>query len=121
MHSPNATPVSFFTLELCFKTIAAKCYEPLINVHARYCSRAAGISLAVYTSHMPLQIPEQVFGFTPNEVMAYAAIAQTVLALVLAAVTGYYAWRARGQTKASREQVASSNRQPARVTTRWKM
>lgn len=55
--------------------------------------------------------PEQVFGFTPNEVMGYAAIAQTVLALVLAVITAYYAWHARGQAKASREQVASSNRQ----------
>jgi len=60
---------------------------------------------------MPPAIPEQMFGFTPNEVMAYAAIANAVLALVLAAITAYYAWHARGQANASREQVAASNRQ----------
>jgi hypothetical protein len=55
--------------------------------------------------------PEQVFGFSPNQVSAYAAIAQVALALVLAAITAYYAIHARAQAKASREQVTSSNRQ----------
>ena len=54
---------------------------------------------------------EHVFGLTVNEVMAYAAIANVVLVLLLAAITTYYAWHAKRQADASQQQVAASNRQ----------
>jgi len=54
---------------------------------------------------------ERVFGLTANEVMAYAAMVSALLAVVLAAITAYYAWYARCQADASKEQVAAANRQ----------
>jgi hypothetical protein len=54
---------------------------------------------------------EEVLGLTVNEVVAYAAIANVGLALVLTAITGYYARHAKRQADANREQVAASNRQ----------
>ena len=54
---------------------------------------------------------EHVFGLTVNQVMAYAAIANVVLVLLLAAITTYYAWHAKRQADASQQQVAASNRQ----------
>ena len=55
---------------------------------------------------------EQVLGLTINQIMAYTAIANVVLVVVLAAVNIYYAGHAKRQADAAREQVAvSSNRQ----------
>jgi hypothetical protein len=54
---------------------------------------------------------EHVFGLTVNEVMAYAAIANVVLVLLLAAITTYYAWHGKRQADASSQQVAASKRQ----------
>jgi cell division protein FtsL len=54
---------------------------------------------------------EQVFGLSVNQIMAYTAIANVVLVLVLAAVNIYYAGHAKRQADAAREQVAASNRQ----------
>jgi hypothetical protein len=54
---------------------------------------------------------EHLFGLTVNEVMAYAAIANVVLVLVLIIITTFYAWHAKRQADASGEQVAASNRQ----------
>jgi cell division protein FtsL len=54
---------------------------------------------------------EQVFGLSINQIMAYTAIANVVLVVVLAAVNIYYAGHAKRQADAAREQVASSNRQ----------
>jgi hypothetical protein len=54
---------------------------------------------------------EQVFGLTPNQIMAYTAIANVLLVVVLAAINTYYAWHAKLQADASKAQVASSNRQ----------
>lgn len=54
---------------------------------------------------------EQVFGLTVNEVIAYAAVVNLFLVLVLVLVTMYYARHERRQADASREQVAASNRQ----------
>jgi hypothetical protein len=56
-------------------------------------------------------MPEHVFGLTVNEVMAYAAIANVVLVLLLAAITTYYAWHAKRQADTSNRQIAASNRQ----------
>jgi hypothetical protein len=56
-------------------------------------------------------IPEQLFGLTANQVVAYAAVWNVVLVLVLVGVTSYYAWQAKQQAKAGRDQVAASNRQ----------
>jgi len=60
---------------------------------------------------MTPEMAEQVFGLTVNKVMAYAAIANVGLVLVLAAINTFYAWHAKRQADASREQVAASNRQ----------
>ena len=54
---------------------------------------------------------EHMFGLTANEVMAYAAIANVVLVLLLAAITTYYAWHAKRQADASHQEVAASKRQ----------
>ena len=56
-------------------------------------------------------MPEHVLGLTVNEVMAYAAIANVVLVLLLAAITTYYAWHAKRQADASHQEVAASKRQ----------
>jgi cell division protein FtsL len=56
-------------------------------------------------------MPDQVFGLSANQVMAYAAVANILLVLVLAAINIYYAWHAKRQADASREQVAASTRQ----------
>ena len=54
---------------------------------------------------------EHVFGLTVNEVMAYAAIANVVLVILLAFLTTYYAWHAKRQADASHQEVAASKRQ----------
>jgi cell division protein FtsL len=54
---------------------------------------------------------EQVFGLSINQIMAYTAIANVGLVVVLAAVNIYYAGHAKRQADAAREQVAASNRQ----------
>jgi len=54
---------------------------------------------------------EQVFGLSVNQIMAYTAIANVLLVVVLAAVNIYYAGHAKRQADAAREQVDASNRQ----------
>ncbi len=56
-------------------------------------------------------MPEKAFGLTVNQVMAYAAVANAALVVVLAAVNIYYAWHSKRQADASRAQVDASNRQ----------
>ena len=56
-------------------------------------------------------MPEHVLGLTVNEVMAYAAIANVVLVLLLAAIMTYYGWHAKRQADASHQEVAASKRQ----------
>jgi len=67
----------------------------------------------VYTAASPRVegMTEQVFGLSVNQVMAYAAVANVLLVVVLAAINVYYAWHAKRQADASREQVAASTRQ----------
>ena len=54
---------------------------------------------------------EQVFGLGVNQVMAYAAVANVLLVVVLAGINVYYAVHAKRQADASREQVAVFTRQ----------
>ncbi len=54
---------------------------------------------------------EQVFGLSVNQIMAYTAVANVLLVLVLTAINIYYAWYAKRQSDASREQVLASMRQ----------
>jgi hypothetical protein len=54
---------------------------------------------------------QQVLGLSVGQITAYAAIANVLLALVLALVTLYYAAHAKRQADASKEQVEASNRQ----------
>jgi hypothetical protein len=54
---------------------------------------------------------EQVFGLSLNQIMAYTAVANVAMVVVLTAINVYYAWHAKRQADASRQQVASSNRQ----------
>ena len=54
---------------------------------------------------------DKVFGLSVNQVMAYAAIANVMLVLVLTTINMYYAWLPRRQADASSAQVDSSNRQ----------
>jgi hypothetical protein len=56
-------------------------------------------------------MPEQVFGLSPNQVMAYTAVANVLLVVVLTGINIYYAWHAKRQADASREQVSASTRQ----------
>ena len=54
---------------------------------------------------------QQVFGLSIGQITAYAAIANVLLALMLASVTLYYASHAKRQADASKDQVDASNRQ----------
>jgi hypothetical protein len=54
---------------------------------------------------------ERVFGLSANEVMAYTAVANVLLVVVLTAINIYYAWHAKRQADASRAQVEVSIRQ----------
>ena len=54
---------------------------------------------------------ERVFGLSVNEVMAYAAVANVLLVLVLAGVNIYYAWHSKRQADATQAQVDASQRQ----------
>lgn len=54
---------------------------------------------------------EQVFGLGVNQVMAYAAVANLLLVVVLTGINIYYAGHAKRQADAAKEQVDSSNRQ----------
>jgi hypothetical protein len=54
---------------------------------------------------------ERVFGLSVNEVMAYAAVANLLLVVILTAINIYYAWHAKRQADASKAQVQASNRQ----------
>jgi hypothetical protein len=56
-------------------------------------------------------MPEQVLGYGPNVVMAWAAVANVALVVLLAATTFYYAWHAKRQADANRDQVLASSRQ----------
>lgn len=56
---------------------------------------------------------EKVFGLGVNEVIAYTAIANVLLVVILTAINIYYAWYAKRQADASRAQVDASNRQAA--------
>jgi hypothetical protein len=56
-------------------------------------------------------MPQQVFGLSIGQITAYAAIANVLLALMLAIVTLYYASHAKRQADASKDQVDASNRQ----------
>jgi len=55
-------------------------------------------------------MPERAFGLTINEIMAYAAVANVLLVVILAAVNVYYAWHSKRQADASQAQVDTSNR-----------
>ena len=54
---------------------------------------------------------EKAFGLSVNEVMAYAAVANVLLVVVLTTINIYYAWHAKRQADASSAQVDTSNRQ----------
>src|SRR5438445_7881576 len=54
---------------------------------------------------------EQVFGLSVNQVMAYTAVANVLVVVVLAAINVYYAGHAKRQADASKDQVGASNRQ----------
>ena len=54
---------------------------------------------------------EQVFGLSINQIMAYTAVANVLLVMVLTGINIYYAWHAKRQADASREQVAAATRQ----------
>lgn len=56
-------------------------------------------------------MPEKVFGLGVNQVMAYAAVANVLLVVVLTAINVYYAWYSKRQAEATRAQVDASNRQ----------
>jgi hypothetical protein len=54
---------------------------------------------------------DKAFGLSVNQVMAYAAIANAILVLVLVSINMYYAWHAKRQADASSAQVDTANRQ----------
>jgi len=56
-------------------------------------------------------MPDQAFGLSANQVMAYASVANVLLVLILAAININYAWHAKRQADASLEQVAAATRQ----------
>ena len=54
---------------------------------------------------------EQVLGLSVNQVMAYTAIANVLMVVVLTAINVYYAGHAKRQADAAKAQVDASNRQ----------
>ena len=56
-------------------------------------------------------MPEQVFGLSVNQVMAYTAVANVLLVVVLVTINIYYAWCANRQAEASQAQVAVFHQQ----------
>src|SRR5580700_709775 len=56
-------------------------------------------------------VPDKVLGLSVNEVMAYAAVANVLLVVVLTSINIYYAWHAKRQADASSAQVETSNQQ----------
>jgi len=54
---------------------------------------------------------EQVFGLSANQVMAYTAVANVLLVVLLTAINIYYAGHAKRQADAAKAQVDASNRQ----------
>jgi hypothetical protein len=54
---------------------------------------------------------EKAFGLSVNEIMAYAAVANVLLVVVLTTINIYYAWHAKRQADASHAQVETSNLQ----------
>lgn len=54
---------------------------------------------------------EKAFGLGVNQIMAYAAVANVLLVVVLTTINIYYAWYAKRQADATRAQVDASNRQ----------
>jgi len=54
---------------------------------------------------------EQVFGLGVNQVMAYTAIANVLMVVLLTAINIYYAGHAKRQADAAKAQVDASNRQ----------
>lgn len=69
-------------------------------------------SVIVYTGRRESPyMPQTVFGLSVDQITAYAAIANVLMASVLAFVTLYYASHAKRQADASKDQVDASNRQ----------
>jgi hypothetical protein len=60
---------------------------------------------------MAPDMSDKAFGLSVNQVMAYAAIANVILVLVLVSINMYYAWHAKRQADASSAQVDTANRQ----------
>ena len=60
-----------------------------------------------------IAMAERVFGLSVNQVMAYTAVANVLLVVILTSINIYYAWHAKRQADASRAQVDASNRQAA--------
>src|SRR5690242_2374384 len=54
---------------------------------------------------------EQVFGLSANQVMAYTAVANVLLVVLLTAINIYYAGHAKRQADAAKAQVDASNKQ----------
>lgn len=54
---------------------------------------------------------EKVFGLSVNQVMAYAAVANVLLVVVLTSINIYYAWHAKRQADAAKAQVETASRQ----------
>ena len=77
----------------------------------RFSFHTIGELLVLYLRRTVPCMSEQVFGLSVNQVMAYAAVANLLLVVVLAAINIYYAGHAKRQADAAKEQVDSSNRQ----------
>src|SRR4249920_53802 len=77
----------------------------------RFSSPTIEEPFVLYLRRTVPRMSEQVFGLGVNQVMAYAAVANLLLVVVLAAINIYYAGHAKRQADAAKEQVDSSNRQ----------
>ena len=77
----------------------------------RFSSPTIREPFVLYLRRTVPRMSEQVFGLGVNQVMAYAAVANVLLVVVLAGINVYYAVHAKRQADASREQVAVFMRQ----------
>ena len=75
----------------------------------RFSSPTIEEPFVLYLRRTVPRMSEQVFGLGVNQVMAYAAVANVLLVVVLAGINVYYAVHAKRQADASREQVARAS------------
>jgi hypothetical protein len=73
--------------------------SPRNNWGGQECSARKDHVRLYFRNGIPME--EKVFGLSVNQVMAYAAVANVLLVVVLTAINVYYAWYSKRQAEAA--------------------